>query len=207
MNNLLDSVRDVVRAFMVKVAGVLNNATGGKLHPNIITLTGLLAHLYIAWLIAHGSFRWAAILLIIFGLFDALDGALARVQNRASKIGMLLDSITDRLKEVILYAGIAYTFVASGSAFFAVWAVLACGISIIVSYINAWGEVVIKDIKGTQHVTNKSFRMGFMTFEVRMFVLVLGLLSSYLKHAIIFITIFAIITALQRFYLIIKKFQ
>ncbi len=206
MNNLLDGVRNVVRAFMVKVASVLNKITAGRLHPNVITLVGLLAHIYIAQLIAYHSLKWAAILLIIFGLFDALDGALARVQNRASKTGMLLDSITDRLKEVILYAGVAYAIIASGEVFYAVWAVLACGISIIVSYINAWGEVVTKDLQDG-HTTNKAFRMGFMTFEIRMFVLVIGLLSGYLKQAVIFIAIFAFLTALQRFYLITQKLR
>lgn len=205
MNAILDPVRNLVKSFMVRLAGFINTITGGKLHPNFITLVGLTAHFYIAYLIAYGRFTTAAILLVIFGLFDALDGALARVQGSTSKTGMLLDSVTDRLKEVVLYAGIAYTLIATGEAFFAVWALIACGISLIVSYINAWGEVVTKDVQSKNHATNRSFRTGFMTFEIRMFVLVVGLLTGYLKQAVIFIAVFAFITALERFYLITKK--
>jgi len=192
---------------MTYLAKVLNRATGGKLSPNIITFIGLLAHMYIAYLIATQSFTIAALLLVIFGLFDALDGALAREQGSASKTGMLLDSITDRLKEVMLYAGIAYAFISSGQPYLAVWSVLACGISLIVSYVNAWGEAVTKDQKDAKHTTNRAFRTGFMTFEIRMFTLVVGLLSGYLPQAVIFIIVFAFMTACERFYLITQKLR
>ncbi len=205
MNKILDDIRDSVRSVMVVIARFLNTISGGRITPNMVTMVGLLAHIYIAWLIAMESFAWAAILLVIFGLFDAVDGALARIQGSSSKTGMLLDSVTDRLKEVILYAGIAYAIIVSGEVYYAVWVVLACGISLIVSYINAWGEAVVKDKKDTGHTTNKAFRTGFMTFDIRMLVLVIGLLTGYLKQAVIFIAIFAFWTAVERFYLVTKK--
>ncbi len=202
MNTFIESIRNSVRAFMTQFAKDINKLSGGRITPNMITIIGLLAHVYIAWLIAYGLFKWAAVLLVVFGLFDALDGALARVQGKSSKQGMLLDSVTDRFKEVILYTGIAYALIANGDIYYGVWAVIACGISLIVSYINAWGEVVAKN---TKHIANKTFRTGFMTYDVRMFVLVIGLLSGYLKQAIIFIAIFAFWTACERFYLVTKK--
>lgn len=202
MNTLIESIRNSVRTLMTHVAKSLDRFSGGHISPSMVTIVGLLAHIYIAWLITMSSFTWAAILLVVFGLFDALDGALARVQGKASKKGMLLDSVTDRLKEVILYAGIAYALVTTGDAFYVVWVVLACGISLVVSYVNAWGEVVAKD---TKHVANKTFRTGFMTYDIRMFVLIIGLLSGYLRQAVIFIAIFAFWTACERFYLVTKK--
>lgn len=205
MNKFLDSVRDSVRSYMNKVASGLNRLSGERITPDMITYIGLLAHVYIAWLIAMGSLTWAGILLIIFGLFDAVDGALARIQGSTSKKGMLLDSVTDRLKEVMLYAGIAYITVVNGDAFYTVWVVAACGVSLLVSYINAWGEVVTQGNHTKQHTTNKTFRTGFMTFDVRMFTLVIGLLTGYLKQAVIFIAVFALWTALERFWLVTKK--
>lgn len=202
MNKLIASIKRLVRQFMTQFAKDLNKISGGHITPNMVTITGLIAHIYIAILIAYKQFMWAGGLLIIFGLFDALDGALARVQNKESKQGMLLDSVTDRLKEVILYAGITYAIILTGDVFYTVWVVLACGISLIVSYVNAWGEVMVKD---TKHKTNKIFRTGFMTYDLRMLVLVIGLLSGYLKQAVIFIAIFAFWTACERFYLVTKK--
>src|SRR5437868_1204141 len=108
---LLDAIREFVRQIMHQVAAALNRLTGGKLSPNAVTMAGLLAHVLIAILIAKGHFGWAVILLIIFGLFDTLDGELARLQHRDSAAGMLLDAVTDRMKEILLYAGIAFYFV------------------------------------------------------------------------------------------------
>lgn len=197
---------------MRQIARFLNAVTGGHLSPHVVTIFGFLMHIPIAILIARGYFIYAGVALAFFGLFDTLDGELARLQNRSSKMGMLLDSVTDKMKEAILYIGVAYFFVYSDQAWWAVWAVAACGASLLVSYVNAWGEVVTKDIKDPAHQTNKSFRTGtflsgVMTFDIRMFVLVVGLLFNYLPAAIVLITVLAWVTALQRTRLIIKKLR
>ncbi len=183
---------------MKVVAHVLNSLTGGRLSPNAITITGALAHLPIAWLIAQSHYTLAAVLLVIFGLFDTLDGELARLQKRASNLGMLLDSVTDRMKEILLYVGITYNLVHIGLAPFAVWAVAACGASVLTSYVNAWGDVVMSKAKQSGHVINQAFRGGILRFEVRMFLLVLGLLSQRLALTMIIIAVLASFTALQR---------
>ncbi len=199
IDSLLDVCREVVRKFMGGVAKRLDSLSGGAITPNMITIVGLLAHIPIAWEIAMGNYRLAAVLLVIFGLFDTLDGALARVQNRVSKIGMLLDSVTDRVKEVMLYTGAAYVIVAAGRPYMAVWAVAACGASLLVSYINAWGEAVLGQNRTKTHAINKAFRTGLMTFEIRMIVVVVGLLSNRLTEAIILIAILSAWTAISRF--------
>lgn len=204
---LLDQIRESVRAVMRQLAQILNKATGGRLTPTMVTLFGFAMHFPIAILIARGYFIYAGILLAFFGLFDALDGALAKVQNTQSKFGMFLDSVTDKMKEAILYIAVGYFFVWSSQPWLAVWAVAACGAGLLVSYINAWGEVVTKDLPNESHQTNKTFRLGIMTFDVRMFVLIVGLILNQLGPAIIIITIFAWITALQRVNLIIKRLR
>lgn len=206
MNNIIDHIRQQVRRIMNSIALIINKLSKGRVTPSMITILGLLGHFFVAWLIANQEFVWSGILLIFFGLFDAVDGALARIQGSASQKGMLLDSITDRIKEVVLYTGVTYALVTSGEVFYTVWVVLACGISIIVSYINAWGEVVSKKSKKpTLHTTNKTFRNGIMTYDVRMFTLVIGLLSGYLKQAVVVIAILSLVTVYQRFSLVISK--
>ncbi|MES2971750.1 MAG: CDP-alcohol phosphatidyltransferase family protein [Patescibacteria group bacterium] len=205
--SLLETCRSSVRNSVGVVAKDLNAFSKGKISPNMITIVGLLAHIPIAWLIAYGKDELAAILLIVFGLFDTLDGALARVQNSASKTGMLLDSITDRAKEVILYIGVAYTFVAIGRPYMTLWAVAGCGSSLLVSYVNAWGEVVLGQGRAKTHAMNKAFRTGIMTFEVRMTVLVLGLVFNQLIPAVMIISLLALVTAVSRFINIAKALK
>lgn len=199
LNRFVDAIRNMVRGFMQHVASLLNKVTGGRLSPNAVTIFGFVMHLPIALLIARGYFIYAAVALAFFGLFDTLDGTLARLQNRSSKLGMFLDSVTDKMKEAILYIGVGYFFVWSNHPGFAVWAIAACGAGLIVSYANAWGEVVTKDIKDDARQLNKAFRSGLMSFDVRMFVLIVGLAINQLGPAIIVIAVLSWLTAFGRF--------
>jgi phosphatidylglycerophosphate synthase len=205
MDSVIDPVRKLVRLFMTRVAKDLDKLSGGRISPNMITIVGLLAHIPIAWLIATNQYVLAAILLIIFGLFDTLDGSLARLQKRDSLTGMLLDASTDRFKEVMLYTGAAYSFISLGQPYAAVWAVIACGASLSVSYVKAKGETAVAKSKLTASEVNRLFQDGLLRFEVRMFVLVIGLLSGRLILAVMVIAVMSTITALERLIKISRK--
>jgi CDP-diacylglycerol--glycerol-3-phosphate 3-phosphatidyltransferase len=190
---------------MRSIAKGLHVLSGGRISPNAITIIGVLAHLPIAFLIASNHFIWAALFLLIFGLFDTLDGELARLQKRDSAAGMLLDASTDRFKEVILYSGAAYSFVSVGRPYMTVWAVIACGASLCVSYVKAKGETAVAKSNLTVSEVNRLFQDGLGRFEVRMGVLLLGLLSGRLILATIIIALLSIYTALTRLITISKK--
>ncbi len=203
----LDLCRTIVRGWMKHVAHVLNTLTGGKLSPNTVTIVGLLAHLPIAYLIAVNSFWLAAGLLVVFGLFDALDGELARLQKRASSAGMLLDASTDRMKETVLYCGVAYSLIATDRPELAVWAVAACGASLSVSYVKAKGETAISASKFTPNEINRLFQDGLLRFEVRMALLVIGLLTGWLAPIVATIALLSAYTAIDRLIKITNKLQ
>ncbi len=208
MMEVLDSVRRVVRRLLHPVAKFLNSASRGKLTPNTVTAIGLLAHVFIAWLIVTSHLFLGGLLLIVFGLTDALDGQLARLQDRETSFGMLFDATSDRFKEVLLYSAIAYYFVSIQNPFAAVWAVAACGASLCVSYIKAKGEVAMsagaKDIQTINHM----FEDGLMRFEVRMFVLIVGLIfSALLPIAVAAIAILSSLTAIDRLIRIREKLR
>jgi phosphatidylglycerophosphate synthase len=191
---------------MRAIARMLNSVTGGKATPNGVTIFGLLMHVPIAWLIAIQHNFWAAVLLVIFGLFDTLDGELARLQSRVSVRGRLLDSLTDRIKEIMLYTGAAYGIIATtGRPYLAVWAVAACGCSLLTSYVNAAGDSVMAVQKSKEHASNKAFRGGLFPFEIRMFVLVVGLLTDRVSLVIIVITLGAAFTAASRIFTVLGK--
>jgi CDP-diacylglycerol--glycerol-3-phosphate 3-phosphatidyltransferase len=170
----------------------------------------MLMHVPIALLIGGGEHRvWAAGLLVVFGLFDTLDGELARLQKRSSPGGMLLDASTDRFKEVMLYAGAAYLLAGSSNPRNAVWAVVACGASLAVSYVKAKGEAAIASLnKQLPHdKLNRMFKDGLLPFELRMALLVLGLLADQLLAVIVAIAVLASFTAVQRLLLIGKQLR
>jgi phosphatidylglycerophosphate synthase len=203
---MVNLIKQAIRTVMRLLACVLDAASGGQITPNGVTLFGLAMHLPIAWLIATQHNYWAAGLLFVFGLFDTLDGELARLQKRESPIGALLDSTTDRMKEIMLYISAAYAIIAStGRPYLAVWAVAACGCSLLTSYINAAGDVAMAKVVAQGHTVNKGFRGGLLPLEIRMFILFVGLLSHRVTLAIIVIAVGAGYTALARLYRVLRK--
>jgi phosphatidylglycerophosphate synthase len=164
-------------------------------------------HAPIAYLIATEHNLLAAILLTVFGLFDTLDGELARLQKREGDRGGLLDAVTDRMKEVVLYTGAAFALVSSAHPKMAVWAVAACGASICVSYVKAKGEATVARTKHQIPYTqlNKMFADGLVPFEVRMAILIAGLLANQLAYTLVIITILASYLAFQRLIKITKQ--
>lgn len=200
MTSVIVLVREPIRAVLRLFARWLNKVTGGKLHPDTVTLIGLLAHLPIALLIATGHWVSAAILLFVFGLFDALDGDLARLQKRVTNNGGFLDATTDRMKEVLLYTGAAYAFALSDHPATAAWAAAACGASICVSYVRAKAETILATDEKKRSYTdlNRLFRDGLAPFELRMLLLFIGLLSHQLVYVVAGLAILSSVAALQR---------
>ncbi len=208
-NGHMDTTKNLIRTGMAQVAGALHAVTGGRVTPNVVTWVGFLAHVPIAWLIAAGHPWRAAAMLVVFGLFDTLDGELARLQGMVSDFGGILDATTDRLKEVLLYSGIAYFFVNYGTLDwrkYAAVAVAACGASIAVSFVKSKGETIVatQNKKLSYAELNKLFGGGWFPFEVRMTVLVVGLTFGYLPQVTIIIAIGTTLTVFQRLYRVSK---
>jgi CDP-diacylglycerol--glycerol-3-phosphate 3-phosphatidyltransferase len=207
MKTVVQGIKNYIRVIMRSVARGINKISGGKVTPNGVTIFGTLMHIPIAFLIATDHFMWAAILLLVFGLFDTLDGELARLQNRSSVQGMLLDASTDRIKEAMLYTGIAYVLATGPHPAGAAWAAAAVGASITVSYVKAKGEAAVASSKKEipHHTLNRMFADGILTFEIRMFILFVALLADYLLVATAIVAIGATYTALQRLVRISRK--
>ncbi len=197
---MLSGIKKTIRACMRQFARFLHRISKGKITPDSVTIVGFAMHVPIAYLIATQHNITAAVLLIIFGLFDTLDGELARLQNTTSVRGMLLDASTDRLKEVLLYSGAAYAMALSKHPATAAWAAAACGASLSVSYVKAKGEAAVASSGRviSHDVLNRLFSGGLLSFELRMCVLVTGLFVDQLSYAVIIIAVLAGFTALQR---------
>ena len=206
MKQAIDAIKLAVRSVMRGLAIGLDKISAGKITPNSITWFGFLMHVPIACLIACGYLVWAGVLLVIFGLFDTLDGELARYQKRVTNGGGFLDASTDRFKEVLLYTGSAYFFTTIGRPTYAAIAVAACGASLSVSYVKAKGEAVVATLGKKLAYTdlNRMFSGGLFPFEVRMLVFIVGLFAARLYWAVAIIAVLSAAAALQRLFVISK---
>lgn len=198
----IEQTRDAVRRIMRSIASALNGASGGRITPNQVTIVSLLAHFGVAWAIIDGGFVLAAILLIVFGLMDSLDGELARLQGRSSNAGILLDASSDRYKEGIIFAALAVYFAELGDTWAVGASVMALAASYLVSFVKTKGEAILSvstDIKTASELNKELGNDTFFRFEIRMALVVLGLLTGWIEAVLYLLAVGALIAAILRF--------
>jgi CDP-diacylglycerol--glycerol-3-phosphate 3-phosphatidyltransferase len=117
-----------------------------RIHPNSLTLAGLTVSVASAWGFAHGPLALGATLLLVAGVFDLLDGAVARDGQRMSPYGAFLDSSVDRYAEIVVFLGILWRV--EGELWTQLAALIAiCG-SLMVSYTKARAEGLGQEVSG-----------------------------------------------------------
>jgi CDP-diacylglycerol--glycerol-3-phosphate 3-phosphatidyltransferase len=131
------ATRQRVRDLATPIATALGRL---GLTPNVLTLIGFLGTCVAAAAAAVGWWLAAGILVLVFGIFDLFDGALARATGRATKLGAFFDSIFDRAGESIVYIGIAAGCLAAGFSLGAILATSAMAAAFMVSYTRAKSE-------------------------------------------------------------------
>lgn len=121
------------------------NRTAGFLHsknitPNQLTLGGMALNFVCGWVFFAGLLPLGALLILLAGLGDMLDGPVARVSGRASAFGAFLDSVVDRYSDFFVFGGLAAYFAVTAQigAFFLVLGTLAG--AFVTSYAKARAE-------------------------------------------------------------------
>src|SRR5260221_10331907 len=128
------------------------------LTPNMVTTIGLLLNIGVAIIFICGAEEgrrgdlsyvgWAGALILFAGLFDMLDGQVARLGNMSSAFGALYDSVLDRYSELIMFLGICYYLVAHHYFIGSLIAFIALIGSMMVSYTRARAEGLGIECKG-----------------------------------------------------------
>ncbi|MEE8200407.1 MAG: CDP-alcohol phosphatidyltransferase family protein [Candidatus Acidoferrales bacterium] len=160
-------------------------ATG--VQPNVLTFTGLLVNCLAAVLFAQGRFGWAAVVIVLAGVFDLTDGPVARKQGRVSAFGAFFDSMIDRYSDMVLYVGLMVYYATIGRFFYVVLAAVAMASSFMVSYSRARAESLIPSCK-----------VGFMERPERVVLLIIGGTFNRMAAALWAIAVFATFTVIHR---------
>src|SRR6185436_16905314 len=84
----------------------VNLFTALRVSPNILTLTGLAINIFAAVLLGKGMFTLAGLVILFAGLFDMVDGEVARRTGRVTKFGAFFDSVIDRYSDMVLFLGL-----------------------------------------------------------------------------------------------------
>jgi len=127
-------------SFRRTISPIVNYLARLNINPNWMTTAGLFLNIMAAYLLAIGQFILAGSLILLGGIFDVIDGTVARATNRVTKFGALYDSTLDRYSEVIIFFGMGYYFIEHQFYITSVATVFATGGSLMVSYIRARAE-------------------------------------------------------------------
>ena len=156
---------------------------------DMVTITGIVMATCAAVAIASGFLRVGFFLLILTGIPDALDGAVAKASGTSSQRGAFFDSVSDRLTDALLFGGIAWYLVDAEPGHTMMLPVAVMSLAMLVSYQRAKAESLGYEAKG-----------GIMERAERFIVLGFGLLFSELLVWTLWVMIvLTAVTAVQRF--------
>ena len=186
------SAREMISAYVERpVAGALAKI---GVSPNMVTLAGLVGAGISAWLISEGILWVGGVVLLFAGVLDLFDGALARSTGKDSPFGALLDSVVDRVSEIVALLGLLLHYARSDSLEGTVLVYLAAGGSVMVSYLRARSEGLGIDCK-----------VGIMTRPERVAALGFGLIVGHWVPVVMLvvlgvIAVLTILTTAQRLF-------
>ncbi|MDQ3286638.1 MAG: CDP-alcohol phosphatidyltransferase family protein [Actinomycetota bacterium] len=158
-----------------------------RVRPDALTATGWAFSLCAAVLFAVGYTKTAGAVTLFAGLFDALDGAVARESGRMSTFGAFLDSTLDRFSEAAIFVGVIF-FYAASQPYAALLAGVAMTFSLMTSYTRARAEGL-----------NLDCEVGLLERAGRVMILSLFSLAGLLFAGLALVAAGALVTTAQRF--------
>jgi archaetidylinositol phosphate synthase len=188
---LLSRIQFLVEGFFQSSSRLFHQV---GLTPNGLTAIGFLLFVVASLFYWGGLSAWewggAILVLIVAGYFDAVDGAMARKYSKVSRFGGVLDSVLDRISEIVLYAGL----LAGGLVplWVGLWALTA---SLMVSYVRARVSVEGVTLKGVG-IAERPERLLILMVATLLWPLSNGILSA----GVLLIAILASFTVVARVY-------
>jgi CDP-diacylglycerol--glycerol-3-phosphate 3-phosphatidyltransferase len=166
------------------VAGFFNRL---GLHPNTMTLLGLIGTVGGSVLLAFGQMRLGGLLVLLMGPVDALDGTMARLRGEPSRFGAFVDSVTDRWAELLILGGLLVHYTLGADR----WGLL-------LTYAAAVGSVMVSYVKARAEGLQFDCNVGLLTRMERYLVLAPALLLNVPLVGVAIIAVLGNFTALQR---------
>jgi CDP-diacylglycerol--glycerol-3-phosphate 3-phosphatidyltransferase len=158
-----------------------------RIHPNVLTFIGLVINAAAAALLASGQFVLAGVVIVGAGLFDMLDGRVARETNRVTRFGGFFDSVLDRYSDLVLLMGLLVYYASINRYFYVVLTAVVMTGSVMVSYTRARAECTIPLCK-----------VGFMERPERVVLLIIGAFFGRMAPVLWIIAVLANLTVIQR---------
>lgn len=167
---------------------------GEKGNPNLFTLLGFFVTLLASFLVLRGFWFWAGLAIVVSGLFDLMDGVIARRLKKVTLFGAFFDSVMDRYSDLLFLMALLIRYLIEGLLGMAI---LAAAVSV--------GTALIPYIRARAEAIQIPCDVGLMERAERIILLSLGLLLNWMGPILWIMAILTHLTALQRIHHVWKR--
>jgi CDP-diacylglycerol---glycerol-3-phosphate 3-phosphatidyltransferase len=165
-----------------------------RINPNLLTFTGVLISFWAAWQFGHGQFFRGGLVIILAGLFDMLDGEVARFSRCETRFGAFYDSVIDRYSDIIILQGLMVYYARKQMLGYVVLVGVVFMGAIMTSYTRARAECLIPSCK-----------VGFMERPERIVLLIIGGLANRMEAVLWVLAVLGNWTVINRIYFTWKQ--
>ncbi len=166
---------------------LVNALSLSRIHPNALTFIGLGINIVAAWQFARGHFLAAGLIVFGAGVFDLVDGPVARQTNRVTRFGGFLDSVVDRYSDLALFMGLLVYYASINRFFYIVLTAIVMTGAVMVSYTRARAENSIPSCK-----------VGFLERPERIVLIIIGALFDRMAPVLWILAVFSNVTVVHR---------
>ena len=157
------------------------------IHPNTLTLIGVLINVVAACALGVNRFVLAGVIMIVANIFDFIDGKVAQRTNTVSRFGAFWDSTLDRFSDIALFLGLIYLYASLRRTDYVMISALAMMFSIMTSYARARAESLIEKCK-----------VGFMERPERIVLFMIGAFTNRMGAVLWVILVLSIVSVINR---------
>src|SRR3989475_3916828 len=169
------------------VDSIVKGLASLHIHPNILTLIGMVINIFAMIIFRKGSCGWAGLVIVIAGIFDIVDGEVARHTKRDTKFGAFFDSVIDRYSDLLLLLGLIIWYAKINRIFYVGLTGLVLIGAVLTSYTRARAESLIPACK-----------VGFLERPERIVLMIIGSLFDKMAPVLWVMAILSNWTVAQR---------
>ena len=172
---------------MFPLRAIINASVALRIHPNTLTLIGLLINVGAAVALGTDHFYLGGVIMVAASIFDFIDGKVAHITGTQSQFGAFWDSTLDRFSDLILFLGLIHLYSNLRRTDYVMIAALAAIFSIMISYARARAESLIEKCK-----------VGFMERPERVVLFIIGALFDRMAPVLWVIAVLGNLTVFHR---------
>src|SRR5919112_2859168 len=172
---------------MFPLRAIIRASVALGIHPNVLTLVGVLINVGAGFALGRGHFIVAGLIMIVANIFDFIDGKVAHITGKQSTFGAFWDSTLDRFSDLALFTGLVYLYSRLGSHEYVLVATLTLIFATMTSYARARAESLVDKCK-----------VGFMERPERIVLFMIGAFTNRMAGVMWVILVLSVFSVADR---------